>query len=1021
MFDYSNVTPILFEYIAREYLEENYPGIWELTSATNDGNRDIVCSFSFYDNEFEIWAEAKFSKSPDSTKLSKGQLDPTLISAMLYPKPVSVKFISNTNVSDSYIYRLTDFKIKTNIGVTLILKEEFEKWLNKRSDICSKYGIEKRKQKDTVEIINTNTFDVSGAIITETIDSNSIVQNLTVGELYFLYLVINSEISYENVYLKFITKGFEFINNSSILNDSKSLSIPFGKSGYKFCFVPTIEYQGSPEVAVCLGERILTRFKLPKIYAKNTQNRTIAYAQQNKIEADIFSIVNQNVRTNRIIALLGPGATGKSHLALNLQKSFSLNYDTMSFAFSDSNYFNCKQLCNIILFLNIGNTEGYSWDSIEVAVNNIKIFEMRVFLSEALTQIKKNPEQFIEIISQERFALGKQLLFNQHSIQKKVLLVEDVHKLKGQAKKVFTSLIKQFTKFENQYIFIYTKRSNELNSINHEYIGRLQGLSKADKIATLSYYFDEIPQNIYFDRTTDNLLFFSNIINKLLEKNNNDPLFMKSLILKLCEHNDSQDVNAFYPHILGYKKYYDLIELVFFIETGINYILLCTLFSNKKIDYLINQKIFKLVSGYVFPFHEYYVKAYKQKHEISVQTLDRINVLLEKDPDNTVQYLKLLLEGGNTYFFSQIDRARKMRDKYFSATQFFESYLLSQAIVDKIDFDEKLSEEEVYDVYTLASSSFYQKSGDDVVQLYNIVLEEGEKYKYSSKMRGVLFRTITELANQFYWNFEHKKINQIFALIEQEFPKGNLSDDFQIKFACVHRYNRHMVWNMLMNNYDIAQKDYNNCIIESNRLALSNSIGFAEMDFGKGLYIKSPHEAYVHMNNACKTFEKSNTEYRRYLDCKCEVAYLDCLIYGYTPQNVYNLEKSANLLFEAHFVEIFAKAKLKLAAINMCSSNPNLKKVEELIVESEYVLTYQPRKRFRMLLANIKSVYYILTGQHQYASIECKKYVEITNDLGEDYKKIALHNLRIKNSSRAEFCFQRFYSNDVALVDPRIW
>ena len=133
MFDYSQVSPRDFEHIAKEYLDDNYPGTWTITSATNDGNRDVVCMFNFADQTYEYWAEAKFTKSSKPNKLQKGQLDPTLVSAMLYPRQVSLKFISNNDMTDSYIYRLTDFKIKTNIGITLVLKDDFEKWLQTKT------------------------------------------------------------------------------------------------------------------------------------------------------------------------------------------------------------------------------------------------------------------------------------------------------------------------------------------------------------------------------------------------------------------------------------------------------------------------------------------------------------------------------------------------------------------------------------------------------------------------------------------------------------------------------------------------------------------------------------------------------------------------------------------------------------------------------------------------------------------------------------------------------------------------
>lgn len=266
MFDYSQVSPRNFEYIAKEYLEDNYSGTWIVTSATNDGNRDVVCMFNFADQTYEYWAEAKFTKSSEPGKLQKGQLDPTLVSAMLCPRQVSIKFISNNNMPDSYIYRLTDFRIKTNIGVTLVLKDDFEKWLQMKPEICTRYGILYKNHQDyqsRTTISSSDSVELLTGIITEIADTNTVVNKLTLGEPYYLYLIINSNKSYDNVSLRFITKSFTFLNVSSLYNNAEKLSLFPGKSGYKFCFTTNGKYTGVIDIAIFENNQILTQLRLP--------------------------------------------------------------------------------------------------------------------------------------------------------------------------------------------------------------------------------------------------------------------------------------------------------------------------------------------------------------------------------------------------------------------------------------------------------------------------------------------------------------------------------------------------------------------------------------------------------------------------------------------------------------------------------------------------------------------------------------------------------------------------------------
>ena len=165
VFDYSNITPSVFERIARCYLKSQYPDFeWEITPSSGDGNKDIQCKYKVLNQEFEYWAEAKFTRDASSHTLSKGQLDPTLVSALLYPKPVSLCFISNNQMTESYLYRLKDFKLKTNIGIELILKDEFENWLINNPEILAKYNIRIVLNQ---EFVSDNALKILSATITD--------------------------------------------------------------------------------------------------------------------------------------------------------------------------------------------------------------------------------------------------------------------------------------------------------------------------------------------------------------------------------------------------------------------------------------------------------------------------------------------------------------------------------------------------------------------------------------------------------------------------------------------------------------------------------------------------------------------------------------------------------------------------------------------------------------------------------------------------------------------------------------
>lgn len=1028
MFDYSNVTPRDFELLAQEYLESTYQGSsWNLTRATGDGNRDIELSYQFFDQNIEYWAEAKFTKSRKASKLQKGQLDPTLLSAMLYSKPVFIKFISNNSAPENYFYRLTDFRIKTNIGVTMVLKDEFEQWLRQNPNVCQRYGINKNVTPEKTSLAKKHPIAIIGALITNEINLNgyTLERKLIQGNTYFLYILIDSDKVSGDVSIKFQTPGFLFISDSTMLNDSDSFSLRQGTNGYKFRFLAEKQYTGAVKISLYQAKECVFKTEISDVSVLPASNYIIAYAQQSKVEAEILEFSKGIGEKNQIAIILGSGASGKSYLAKKLYRELSRRYETFYISFCDNELYNCSLLYQLLLFLNIGDTSSYTSDEIKAAISQHVFAEKRLFLLELLERGNYAPEKCIEFLHLKQQQNRLQIIFPQHNTMRKIFIIEDIHKLKSYtpAAELFHHLLKEFSTMDNNQMIIATTR--ESFDISADYQAKLEGLSCEDKIATLRYYFSNIPKEINFHRITDSVLIFSNLLREVIENDmfeTKDSLRFMAQIKHHFEHIVSNSLKEFQFFLNKYTEYSDLIELVFIVGSGIPYLSLVRLFNAENIDYLIAQKVFKLMCSKVYPFHDYYVSSFFIEKSISIQTINLLEALAEIDKSNSYIYLALLLKQGNALFFSKIEYARQLRDRYFNLSKVHESFLLAQSIVDHIDFNEPLTMEEIYDIYVLATSSFYSRDCDEITSLYNKVLDQGWRYKNTPKMWGVLLRTRTELMNQYYWDLKLDDLETELQLANDIFPLGEPDDHEIIRFACIHRHNRRMVFELLTGEYRDAEEDYNYCVKESLRLNHQACLGFAEMDYGKGLYLINISEALKHMVNALNIFKELGTEHRRLLDCACEVAFLRCLVDGINPENVYALESAALALRECHYEEIYAKAKLKLAALHLCKAIPNLQNAESEILEAEYVLSFRPCKRLDMLFSNIKFAYYTLNGQYSEAQRELKSHEEIAKKLGQDYKTIPKENTLLRFARQAAF-----YKNDylkpanTLWIDPRIW
>lgn len=97
MLNWSKITPSTFEELVFDYAniqEPNY--VWVKTPISNDGNKDIYSQSSqtMFSSEIntQYWLEAKYNENCGT--LSKGQLDPTLVSGYLAGNVQVILFVT---------------------------------------------------------------------------------------------------------------------------------------------------------------------------------------------------------------------------------------------------------------------------------------------------------------------------------------------------------------------------------------------------------------------------------------------------------------------------------------------------------------------------------------------------------------------------------------------------------------------------------------------------------------------------------------------------------------------------------------------------------------------------------------------------------------------------------------------------------------------------------------------------------------------------------------------------------------
>lgn len=1028
MFDYSHINSRIFEEIAKEYLEDKYPDCtWEPTPPSGDGNKDIFCQFKVLGQEQEYWAEAKFTSSSSPHTLTKGQLDPTLVSALLSSKPVSLCFISNNQMTSQYLYRLKDFKIKTNIGIELVLKDEFEQWLLKHPAVLKKYNL-----KAVSLAAPQKTFDTAiiAATITDifNIGQYKVETHLFENTIYYLYLIIEGNEEIKNASLKISDDFFVLPKQSKLFDDPSDFHIKPGKQVCKFELLPLQTGKTDLNIQLMDNDKVYANYTISDLMITSNQNREISYVEQEKTQCEIIKLINESDEHNILIPIIGNGSSGKSKLVQNLYMDLDNYNNVIMLSFLGIEYLDMKTLIQMLIFYNIGNVFDYDRDSLISQVNIISDKEKKIYYSRLINGFFDDPGSCISYLKSKICLDEFSLIYPSHTRVRQILILEDIHKISRKLQEILYRFIVEFLKFKSNQFLILTSREYYKDfvidasfiSLKQNWIASycLHGLSKEDKIRTLNYYLS-FDGDIQFDRTTDDLIVFSNILNSVLELTEEDCI-CRNVRLK-ASFEKPQLVNTFVykEQINQLRDYHNIMECVYYINFGIDYLDLTHFFQCQDIEFLIEHRMIKRIGGKIFPFHDQYVKAYFEEHKISnstIKILKELSLLSEQD-EKKYLYLCLLI-GSGYYEYCQVEKeAHELEYHYFKITDYYKSYTLANAFKQYMNFDECLSFQEVYDLFILAISSGYFKEPKEVRENYDNVIRFCHTLPSSPDTFGIILRAQSEIINIDYWELNLEKISERIDEVLEQSSDITCKDSDDLVCAYLNLLNRKMVVELLYEHYDKADNYFKMNIKEIEKLSKEEYEGYLYMDYAKGLYNCDIETALSYMQKAQKVFIRVGTEHRRLLDCTCEIEYLKCI--QSAKYDICKLEYAAEALNNSGFIELYAKARLKIAAIKMVRGAYSKDDIEKELIISKYVLRYDFTGRLSLLYKMLKNAFSIYGSQinqmSDLTSIEQKALCM----MGSDYQKVWKHNSK---QFKEKIVFLSAYSlPNEYILDARIW
>ena len=192
------------------------------------------------------------------------------------------------------------------------------------------------------------------------------------------------------------------------------------------------------------------------------------------------------------------------------------------------------------------------------------------------------------------------------------------------------------------------------------------------------------------------------------------------------------------------------------------------------------------------------------------------------------------------------------------------------------------------------------------------------------------------------------------------------------------------------------------------------------MDFGRGTYSLDIERSISYLEKALEIFESIKNEQRRQIECEAELLYAKCII-SPSQELIAQLENLSNLLFNKHYFELYAKIKLKLAALKIVYNLSDLEDIREDIFQAEYSMKYTPSVRYKLILLSVKSVYYFKIKDLRNARMLNNKCIKLTKNIGNHYQEIYVRNSENLLRQKIKFMMDNKLDSSAYYLTPYLW
>lgn len=983
-----------FEILVEAYLKDQYPlENWKLTKATRDGNKDLesVCEFS----GTSMWAEVKYTIHTDKN-ISSRKYDSTLVSSIFEKNLIKIFFISNTSMGSNLIDRIKKFYyISTIKKIAFVDGYALAYWVKRNSGIEEKFF----QSPLNYSISKKPRVRLRSVLLLCKSDSYTIDCVLDEAEVYPLYLSKNYVLEGE-----FVAHGFHDIPLSLYCN---------GKLLYNETVAPEITTFSLNLSELDETFNINTEYSLDLYYILNNKridcgNYKLRFSFTGKYftnQIQCYQQIKNGIKASykKIYNIYGPHGTGKSWLLRNIkndqlkkitdqQKIIYINFNGQMSDVAD--------ICRLIFTL------AFNFYDLSISADAINCYCHEKNIANSFYN-HKNIECLIHALHNEDYSTIQNILVGsifsrterifetQRSFAyERIYFIDHINLLNETNYYIFEAIVKAFDPLQN-VVFVLTGRK-EISYPNVEnivlgYIGNNEIIDSINEdIAVAIDNLNEIvPTKHYLKYPGLLQLFIKEIVNfKSLGE-------IKQFYINNFLHDAVQYEKGFFP--------FDniMLLLICIMKEGIPFELLQKM-NFDQLKKLLNKEVVVQKKGYVYPNFERWNKDIPSKiiDKYKKSVVLHFQKFMVQDSTRKEFYQCSLMQYYPQYYNEYFDSIFNFIREEFKKNKYSKVVFLCESLIKRTAYYTGNHKKLDTIKYFLVFSYMHCDASKRAQELFGEITQN-----YQMKLKDNLyFEAESQVIDAKYWNFTDFKVLPKYINTFRKNWKDSENNILPLKTRpYLTATNRMMVTYLALDNIKLANRWLKKNIRLAKEFNAKEHLGYTYMDYAKGIYHLNLESALKYLELADVCFELPS-EYRRHLDCQCEIQYVKLLL---GRGNISQLLLAQEALFENQYWIQYYKCHLKLAVIYILKGKR--KEALQHLLEAEAATTMKNSERIKYLCSMIGTFLYKEPLPYTNSALDGTSYQKIIENMHLNFKQTSATVYNIKKDSP-------LYN-----LDPRVW